>query len=276
MSGPRRWAALAGLGLLLIAPASANAEKVTLKSGLTVEGKLVRNDKDFIVLDRDGVLLIYLIDNIAAFEGAKLKRRPGDKPAAGAGAGAAVSSQLARQSRPFKTAMVTYRLSGDTEGSETLWIDGDKIAVEQFITRQEGQAIQRSTLLLDDGRDLVQVDLDAKQATRTRLGGGEGIIGYFEGEMSDPGAYTMREGMHLGLPCRVYEISPGKNPAYANYRTHTLYFHKNLLLKRETDFSFASNDVALDIHELKEAIDVQFDVPIPPAKLALPEGVSAP
>ena len=84
----------------------------------------------------------------------------------------------------------------------------------------------------------------------------------------------MREEKTLGKDCRVYEIAKGKGPEDVKFKTYKIHFYNGILLRKEID-----GDVDTDIeafkklYQFKEAVDIQFDLPIPKEKFELPADV---
>jgi len=181
-----------------------------------------------------------------------------------------------RPKYPFKSAVVTYRISGSIqEGTQTLTIDdhGRKTRTERDTTLTlMGKKQKESIVEIDDGESLYRIDLVKKTGEKTQSFsrvaremvrsmspaqkkalediGKELAKGHATtGEVKQAG-----KGKVLGRECDVYEAMGMKS-----------WLWNNLPLKKESP--------ALG-NMVQEAVEINLDKPIPPEKFKPPPGVT--
>ena len=156
---------------------------------------------------------------------------------------------------PFKSAVISYALSGTRTGTEVVYIDvsANKIAIEASVTATIGGMVDKdNTLKIYDGKTAYSVNLDKQTAVKAvkegeiipEMFGEKKFLNYYKGE--EP---------FLGKICKVYQSPNG-----------TVYFWQGILLKE--DVTMGKN-----ISLKKEAVTILLDVPISQDKFNLPAGV---
>lgn len=179
---------------------------------------------------------------------------------------------------PFKTAKITYKVKsnsnvGTKDGTEILYIDGDKIALEQFTTnRVDNIFFKESKRIIDDGNFVFDIDIIINKVVKIPLSGEHVylIADYLEHEISNPDFYNVRNEKFLYKDCRVYEIAKGKGPQDVRFKVYKLHFYNGVLLRKEMDIDIEIEAIKKH-YEIKEAVDVQFDIAIPKDKFELPK-----
>lgn len=271
------YAGVAVLSVFCFATGS-GAETIYLKNGQKLEGDIVERKEDSItVKSKEGGSVPYWFDEIDRIEGSP------DAPEAPAPA--AVQPPLKPAVKPtglpFTTAIITYNLHGDVVGTETLYIGEAHVAVERHLTAKKGRSVNQSELELTDGQTIYQVDRTRGSARKMEnpVPDTRGIVGYLEdkdyleSKEARLDIYDVRSETFLGRPCRVYEIAKAHKSKYSHYSIYRLFFHNGILLKMESDSAIKTKELNLRMRKFKEAVDVQFDVPIPQGKFELPPGV---
>ncbi|MEI6634511.1 MAG: hypothetical protein WCP22_11940 [Chlamydiota bacterium] len=181
-----------------------------------------------------------------------------------------------RPKYPFKTAVVTYRISGSIqEGTQVLTIDdyGRKTRTERDTTLTlMGKKQKESIVEIDDGESLYRIDLVKKTGEKTPSF--SRVAREMVQSMSPAQKKTLDDigkelakgraaagivkqagkGKVLGRECDVYEAMGMKS-----------WLWNNLPLKKESPSLGAM---------VQEAVEINLDLPIPPEKFKPPLGVT--
>ena len=257
------WIAAVGMALIGAAESAARA-KIVLKSGKTIEGTIIERTADHVrVREFDGVSLNYDFTEITRIDESKESSPeqtpvtattqatdPVAQPAASDGSSPTVARALPVEDKPItraETAIITYRIGGSLPGTETAYIDGERLAVEEHRTGSESVDLD-----IDDGQWYWQVLLTPgwrPSGGRSRTFGWPGAIRYFEDWMSGS---QYQPGEWQGKPVHVYST--------AGYDG---LFYRGLVV--------SSRYQSLGREVTQEATDIQLDVPIPAEKFLPPE-----
>lgn len=169
------------------------AETIVLKSGKTVEDKIDE------------------VENISS----QSKEPPSN-----------TKNLKSPQEYSFKTAIITYKLSGFQNGEEIVYIDGNKVAKDTNVTGTfAGRTVAAKRGFIFDGENAFNVEPKYQQAVKidlSQLKGEAKNAGIFPDEESLKNYYAGNE-KFLDKDCRVYDTGIGK-----------AYFYQGILLKQET------------------------------------------
>ncbi|MBI2174217.1 MAG: hypothetical protein HYU33_03355 [Candidatus Omnitrophica bacterium] len=170
----------------------------------------------------------------------------------------------------FQTAIVVYHLSGDTEGTRRLFIESDRVAVEQQLTKwPPAFPFNRNRFQLEDSSGIYDIDLDRRTGTKRSKQSShrQAMKDYFEESVLEFYGSKVRPTGNkevAGVQCDAYE---GSSITGSGLRIHC--FHRGLLVQQEIQEQVGPHR----IREVLEAVEVQFDVPIPETKFQLPDGI---
>ncbi|MBD3156836.1 hypothetical protein GF369_03330 [Candidatus Peregrinibacteria bacterium] len=166
---------------------------------------------------------------------------------------------------PFKTALVQYELSGNTEGDQSLFIRGDEKAVSTFITTP-GQEKNTFELYLGSTKYIANLDkMTAVKAANTQY------TDMLELSPEEQEAYLIKKSLGLkesaelpepiitstvaGRECDVYDIPNVGSACIWN----------GIVLQKEITLAGITNKTI--------AVNVETDVEIPDERFELPAGV---
>ncbi len=219
--------------VLFLIPALVFAETIQLKSGKTIEGKIVERTDKYIKVDIGiGMDITYFLDEI---ENTK-------------------EEVLAVQTKDIKTAVIYYKERWNPPGESEevkliVYIDGNKQAAETFI---DGQ---KTRLEFFDGENAYQVFILDRIFAKVENVDNFLSMYYFKGEL--------KEGKFLGekefseKTCKVYE-----------HLDSVYYFWKGLMLKRV----FTSDISGVPSRLITQATKIKVNTDILPDKFKVPAG----
>lgn len=255
------------------------AETVSLKSGKTIEGKILEKTDKAIKIDISGIPITYYFEEIESIDGEKLalptketkvsspdslgmqslETKKADKEVN-------VNLKSAEEAKavrglPFSTAIITYIDSGDVySGEEIVYIDAtnNKVSHDTMVTAKLGSAIKKINQRdICDGKTLYHIDLDEKTAPSFTIENGDAISNIFMESMYLK--YYKEQKSFLGKECKVYSSMPGEE----------FYFWNGILLKQQT----TNHPMGDQFNVTKEAVDIKLNVPIPIDKFEVPSGI---
>ncbi len=282
------WTGAVVVGVVLSLGGPVLAAKIVLKSGKIIEGEIIERAPDHVrVREADGIALNYYRTEIARLEEGdpaqgsstpidtratveEAVKTPAQTPS-GATSEAArkqpvdVPRAPARASaRRWTTAIATYRLDGDEQGQETVYIDGERLAVESHVTMEDGRPTDKHSLKIDDGQAMCGVALisTGAQAVCTKTGGWPALTDYLEDWYPKREVSQTSDAQWQDKPARQYALDSQR--AGVEWHQHAL-FHQGLLVRDELKTNFMR-----DSRQTREALDAQFDVPVPPEKFVVP------
>jgi hypothetical protein len=212
---------------LFINPKTVFSETLILKSGQKIEGKILEKTEEYIKIDFQGVTLTYFLDEI---------------------------ENIPAKPRAFKTAIITYNLSGLQNGEEIVYIDGNKFATDVNVTETiAGVSRESKVRYFFDGENVFVVNCKNQEAIKMNLPQAKGIkdntpVYLNEGSFKN---YPVENEKLLNRDCKVYKVGENK-----------FYFCDGILLKQ---IMYGEYDLT------KEAIDIKIDVPVPEEKFKVPD-----
>ena len=251
------------ISLSLVIPAF--AETIVLKSGNTIEGKMLERTDEYIKIDFEEAPLTYFMDEIDSIDGQKvgltskkvaLTEQPLQVDRSEEKQEPTQRADL-KQKLPFSKAIITYNCSGFKNGQEIAYIDTNqnKIAIKSSLTRSFGGVTKtEKQLTIYDGRTLYYVDLEDNEGAKMELVGD--IISEVFPERKYL-SYPVTKENFLDKECKVYQGPYGK-----------AYFWNGILLKENTKHPFGDK-----FSQAKEAVNIQLDVDIPSGIFNLPANV---
>jgi len=260
------------LVLGLYFPSSILAETILLKSGKTVEGKLIEKTDKYIKIDFQGTSLTYFFDEIESIDGQKQpltleKKEPISEPNVNQVSENSVQSDITQETKnqktdavsatklPFSTAIIKYVWRGWAEGESSIFLDvKHNRAAQEHNTTRGNKRITMNTMNIYDGKFFYTFSPGKKTGVMTERK--EGILGIFFDEAVYSNLSAKQENF-LGKECNVYETKgSGK-----------LYFWNGIMLKQEI---LAQGNLS---GSTIEATSIQLDVPIPSDKFDIPKEI---
>ena len=233
---------------LLCGASTALADTIHLKNGERVVGTIVKREHDMITVQlKSGGTIPYWLDEIDHIEA----------DVAGSEADSA-SAPGVKEALPFSTAIITYRYSGAQEGTETVYIDVGRslTASEGLVQQRLGESInEQHDQKIYDGRISTRIDLKTHLAFTVSLKH-DLLTGMF-GEHPAP---EQRKGQETiaGKICDVYEVAGGQAAFWGQIPLRV---------------DITKHPLGPKFNFTKEAVSMQFDVPLPPRVFEIPSGI---
>jgi len=265
----------------LCSPAFSSAETVLLKSGKTVDGKIIERTGKYIKLEMKdiGIPLTYFLGDIETIDGQKPILAKEETKSPFLDSKGLDSSETKRMNHevitnpesrdevktirklPFSTAIITYKDSGAAfNGKEIAYIDAkdNKVSHDTFVEGKIGGVNKKSSKRdLCDGKTLYQIDLEEKTAPSFVVENGDAISNIFMEEMHLQ--YYQGQKSFLGKECKVYSSMPGEE----------FYFWNGILLRQKV----TNHPMGNLFNITREAVDIKLNVPIPEDKFEVPSGM---
>lgn len=164
-------------------------------------------------------------------------------------------------SLPFKTAIITYKDSGELyNGEEVVYIDAvnGRISKDTRVEGKLGCAVKNiHQREICDGKTLCKINLEDKTAPSFAVKNGDYISNIFMEGMYRK--YYKEQKQFLGKDCKVYSSMPGEE----------FYFWNGILLKQK----MVHHPMGDRFNVTKEAVDIKLDLPIPDDKFTAPSGI---
>ncbi len=171
-------------------------------------------------------------------------------------------ADASRRYPELKSAVITYKVSGMNNGTETVYIDdwGKREAIyKKFTTKMMGIDLERNsmTLITENGKWVYNIDLNSKTAIRMDNKGFKALQGN-SGSNMDIAIGAVKTGTEeiLGKTCDVWKKSHPYSMAW---------MWKGIALKKD------QNVAAMGV--VSEAIEIQENVSIPEDKVTIPSDV---
>ncbi len=162
----------------------------------------------------------------------------------------------------LKTAIITYKVSGMSTGTEVVYIDdwGRREAIyKKITTKMMGVDLERNfmTLITDNGKWIYNIDLNSKIAIKMDETGYKSLAGNTGRNMDETiGAVKIGTEEIVGKVCDVWK---------KGYPYSMAWIWKGVALKKDQDVAAMS--------VITEATEVQENISIPEDKFAIPPGV---
>jgi hypothetical protein len=232
-------------------PASILAETIVLKSGKTIEGKILERTDKFIYVEQGKSIENYPLAQVESIDGKSLV----------AGENSIDNPAPPKRNLPFSTAVITYKdTSSVYNGEETAYIDAvnNKVALDTSMEGKLGCATKKiNKRKICDGKTMYDVDYDESFAPSFAVRSGDSISNIFNEELF--AKYYKGNKSFLGKECKVYSSMPGEE----------FYFWNGIVLKQKV-----SNSPMGKIGNIsREAVNIKLNIPISDDKFEVPFGM---
>jgi hypothetical protein len=265
------------VAVVVCVPQILRADIIRLKSGKTIEGKIIERTAGNPKIDIQGASLMYSLDEIAdiqqepitsaskAQETAPVQERQDSSiqvENSTAKKTDIAAPSLSDRNLPFSTVVIKYQVSGEIyNGAETVYVDVQKNTVSRDVEVQgkvNDQTIEIKSRDINDGKTMRHTDLIEKIAFSTEVKEGDAISNMFNKDRYL--GCQKEQGSFLGKECDVYTMPGAK-----------AFFWNDILMKEDlTNLSKEGQVIAT-----KTAVDITLDVPVSEDKFSVPPGVKS-
>ncbi|MFH1459615.1 MAG: tetratricopeptide repeat protein [Candidatus Omnitrophota bacterium] len=212
---------------------------VFLSSGEIIKGKLLSDDKEKVILERNNIKIEFDKQDIIRIEGLAENKN--------------IASFF---NVPFSAVIIKYAYTGSQEGEEILFADfkNSKFRIENNTTAVIGNTKKNlHQLSIYNGEQFHIMDLTQKMGVRMKAQ--PNVLGSWFGEKGFFPNFIKKE-LCEGKICNVYERG-----------SNLFYFWQGILLKQ-----ISAENITAGAY-IKMVRELEFDVPIPKDKFILPENI---